>query len=387
MGSIMDLNLKTAIAAMAMLKMEMKSKFSERGEVIDCMAVSLINQSHLLMVGPPGSGKTRMVSEFSKAMKGVCYFEKQMTNFTEPKHVWGPLDIKKYMDTGIDECQIAGMLPEAEIAMLDECGRGSKSIMDELLVLLSDRRYKHGSKLVNVPLMTCFGASNTFFEEGQEALFDRFLLRVMVPWVSDMSLKRQIRRSRKAPVVASSLTREHLLLLQKEVSNVTIPDSVEDIVDEILISLKQAGIERSDRRWQWLMNAVAANALVNGRMVAEASDLLILAHGLWDKEDEIKIVAGVVKTQSNKALAEAEALLDDTIEEWEEILQKDGGISGVATARLDRFMTTIGQRGKTLDPTAPGVKEVLGKFRNLYKEIQLEKRNRLSKDTGWMDGV
>ena len=369
--------LTNAQAMMNCLRMELKTKFPEREALIDGLLVSLINRSHVLMVGPPGSGKTLLATELAKAC-GVSFFEKQLSNFSEPRHLWGGLDIKKYMETGISENMITGMLPQAEVAFLDEVGRGSKSILDELLVLMSDRKYKHGNMVLKTPLMSLMGASNTFFEDGLEALYDRFLLRYLVPWVKDGATKRALRRSRKPPQIQTKITKEQLELLQNEVAGVEISEELEESIDEIMLELKKQGLERSDRRWMWIENAIAAHAVMEGRSKADDSDLVVLNHCLWNTEAEIQIVSGVVRKFANTALAEAEQLYDETMTDWDEMKNQHNGLQGIPDAQLDRFFRDIKAKGISLKKKneTGKIASVLPKFRNIYQAVAQEMSRR-----------
>ena len=175
------------------------------------------------------------------------------------------------------------------------------------------------------------------------------------------------------------------MLLQKTVDAVVIPDSVEDIVDEIIVKLKQEGVERSDRRWQWLMNAVAANALLAGRMEARPTDLAIMSHGLWEKEEEIKTVKKVIVSACNPDLMEAEKVYDQVVEDWEDVLSKEGGISAVNIARLSNFKKTIQAKAKALNGEADGVEKILKKMRSLFQTILKEERLRAAKNHAILD--
>src|SRR6185369_4620187 len=72
------------------------------------------------------------------------------------------------------------MLPEAEIAFLDEIFKSNSAILNSLLTLLNERRFANGANVVQVPLMSLFAASNEVpNDENLAAVFDRFLIRVL----------------------------------------------------------------------------------------------------------------------------------------------------------------------------------------------------------------
>ena len=100
-----------------------------------------------------------------------------------------PIDLRALRD-GVVQVETAGMLPEAEIAFLDEVFLGSTAILNALLGLLNERVYRRGSTMVHSPLRVCVGACNVLPEDPALAAFaDRFLARVFVDPVADDRLE------------------------------------------------------------------------------------------------------------------------------------------------------------------------------------------------------
>src|SRR5450756_3182551 len=62
-----------------------------------------------------------------------------------------------------------------------------RQILNSLLTILNERKYHNGREIVDVPLLSVFGASNEFPEEEEslEALFDRFLFRYRLSYIQD----------------------------------------------------------------------------------------------------------------------------------------------------------------------------------------------------------
>ncbi len=82
------------------------------------------------------------------------------------------------------------MLPEADVAFLDEVFFGSTAILNTLLWLLNERQFRRGATSVRVPLRVCVGASNALPEEpALVACTDRFLASVFVTSVPDSELE------------------------------------------------------------------------------------------------------------------------------------------------------------------------------------------------------
>src|SRR5205085_570453 len=136
----------------------------------------------------PGTGKSEAVRRVARALGGR-YFEYLLGRFTEPSEIFGPIDLRRLKE-GVLETQTDGMLPEADIAFLDEVFLGSTAILNTLLGLLNERTFRRGSTQLQVPLRLCVGASNALPQDESLAAFaDRFLVRFFVDNIADPYLE------------------------------------------------------------------------------------------------------------------------------------------------------------------------------------------------------
>src|SRR5439155_2876566 len=120
---------------------------------------------------------------------GGNYFEYLLGRFTEPSEVFGPVDLRKLKE-GVVETQTEGMLPEADIAFLDEVFLGSTAILNTLLAILNERVFRRGHTVMRCPLRICVGASNALPTDDSLAAFaDRFLARVFIDPIPDPRLE------------------------------------------------------------------------------------------------------------------------------------------------------------------------------------------------------
>src|SRR4029453_4608131 len=107
------------------------------------------------------------------------YFEYLLTRFTEPNELFGPVDIRAFRE-GVYTRRTETMLPESEIVFLDEIFKSNSAILNSLLTIVTEPHFSNGSKVMRVPLLSMFGASNEVpNDENLAAIFDRFLLRVV----------------------------------------------------------------------------------------------------------------------------------------------------------------------------------------------------------------
>ena len=65
---------------------EIKQLFSRRDTAVDLMQLALLCREHALLVGPPGSGKSELVSRFAAGVQASS-FQYLLTRFTEPSEI------------------------------------------------------------------------------------------------------------------------------------------------------------------------------------------------------------------------------------------------------------------------------------------------------------
>lgn len=154
--------------------------FLHRDDILKLMVTAMAAQEPMLFIGRPGTAKSLLVSVFCQGM-GIAqgeYFEYMLTKFTEPSEIMGPVDIQK-LKSGQYVRKIAGHLPEAKIAFLDEIFKANSAILNMLLTVINERKYYQEGVPLPVPLVCMFAASNEIPDFGEfDALKDRFILKV-----------------------------------------------------------------------------------------------------------------------------------------------------------------------------------------------------------------
>lgn len=245
----------------------------EREQLAELMVLGAVAGEHLLVVGPPGTGKSAVVRRVAASLGGN-YFEYLLGRFTEPSELFGPVNLNKLRD-GLVETDTGGMLPEADIAFLDEVFLGSTAILNTLLGVLNERQFRRGHTRLQCPLRICVGAANGLPEdEGLAAFADRFLLHAFVEPVADNRLEDmlaggwEVGRGR----LAAKAGLDRLDLLGAAVPEVDMA-AVRPALAHAVRQLRQAGISLSDRRIVRSQRLIAAAAVLAGRGRAGAADL------------------------------------------------------------------------------------------------------------------
>jgi MoxR-like ATPase len=248
----------------------MKEAFVAKDEIIDLMGICLVGGENLFLLGPPGTAKSALVLELGRRLEGYT-FSYLLTRFTEPNEIFGPFDIRKLRE-GELETNTEGMLPEASLVFLDELLNANSAILNSLLTVLNERVFRRGRETRALPMRMAVGASNHLPEdESLRALFDRFLLRVHCDQVPEERLPEvlhagwALEREQEHP--PRSVSMDELAALSAELPRVDLSEVHEPFV-KLVLHLRNAGIELSDRRAVKLQRLVAASALLCGRTQA-----------------------------------------------------------------------------------------------------------------------
>ena len=168
------------------LQVEVSDEFLGRGESIKAVLASFMSGVPLVMLGPPGTGKSAIVRRIA-AFCGldVCgqqrgYFEYLMHSHTMPEDLFGPPNIKALQaEEPRFERITKNFLPESQIAFLDELFRGGSHILNTLLTLVNERIFHNSDGAQAVPLIGIVGAANDPPEDQELlAFYDRFPIRV-----------------------------------------------------------------------------------------------------------------------------------------------------------------------------------------------------------------
>jgi MoxR-like ATPase len=245
----------------------------QRETLVELVVLCAAAREHMLVIRPPGTAKSEAVRRIARRLGG-SYFEYLIGRFTEPAEIFGPVNLRKLKE-GTVETETSGMLPEAEIAFLDEVFLGSTAILNTLLAILNERTFRRGHTSLQCPLRVCVGASNQLPEERQLAAFaDRFLVRIFVEPIGDSGLEELLSAGwslGQGPETALASV-AHLDTLSAAALAMDLTPLRPAIAHGIRL-LRGAGIELTDRRAVRLQRLIAAAAALAGRERPAEADL------------------------------------------------------------------------------------------------------------------
>ena len=283
----------------------------EREALVELVVLSAVAREHMLVIGPPGTAKSEAVRRIARRIRGR-YFEYLLGRFTEPSEIFGPIDLRKLKE-GLVETEIKGMLPEAEIAFLDEVFLGSTAILNTLLGMLNERTFTRGHTRISVPLRVCVGASNKLPVDEQLAAFaDRFLVRVFVEPIGDSGLEDLLASGwaiKDDDAASGPALIERVDRLAKAASAMD-PAPLRGSLAHAVRLLRSAGIEWTDRRVVRSQRLVTAAAALAGRSQPTEADLWPLVFALPTAEAQRlgrDVLRDLLARSESSALAAAAA--------------------------------------------------------------------------------
>jgi MoxR-like ATPase len=272
-------------ARLTRLLESLESGLVERRQVLRLSLLAALAGEHTLLIGPPGTAKSALARRIHLAFREARYFERLLTRFTVPEELFGPLSIRA-LEEDRYERHVAGFLPDAEVAFIDEVFKANSAILNALLTLLNEREFDNGAGRVRCPLISVIGATNQVPEdEVAEAFFDRFLLRLTVGPVSAEGFRTLLGQDGCGAAAASGAAGElpRLADLQLGVAErsaltaaalqVALPDEVLARLAELRVWLAGEQFYVSDRRWVKIGRLLQTAAASEGRARVTEWDL------------------------------------------------------------------------------------------------------------------
>ena len=329
------------------LLQQLNERVYEKEHIIALSLLSAIAGESIFLLGPPGTAKSMVARRLKLAFKQATAFEYLMSRFSTPDEIFGPVSISKLKDEDTYERRVEGYLPTADVVFLDEIWKAGPAIQNALLTVLNEKIYRNGQFAIRVPLKGVIAASNELpaIGQGLEALWDRFLIRLMVTGVEDMGeFDRMIASTDESePLIEEPLTigNEEYAIWSNEIQQIKIHYSVFEVIHLLKekINLFNQRIQNdgsaiatlyvSDRRWKKMVKLLRTSAYLNGRDTIGLCDCALLAHCLWSEVEQIEEVNLMVQ-DAIRHCAESYLLdikdLNDNIRELRESVMSENTI-------------------------------------------------------------
>lgn len=292
----------------------------ERREHVAVALLAALSGQNIFLLGPPGTAKSllarRLSSIFNLEDNSDSYFEYLMHRFSTPEDIFGPVSIAGLKEDKYTR-KIKGFLPSARFAFLDEIWKSGPAVLNTLLTIINEKKFRNGAELCDVPLKTLIAASNETPPEGQglEALYDRFIVRLYSPPIKKVE---NFEKFLQEKAVADCAACNEFFIHQEEwdkwlkgMREVRVSPETMTVIRVIRLRLAERGdpesmeqeekskVYVSDRRWKKAVSLLQAGAYFCGRTTTNLADTMLLCHCLWttveNKEEVIRVVTESVR--------------------------------------------------------------------------------------------
>lgn len=312
------------------LRDHLKARYAQKEYIIECLCAAAVAQVPTVLIGPPGVAKGHMIRAFCEGLglsshtaggdgngapKYRQYFEYQLTRFTTPEEIFGPVHVQDLIDRQVYRRVTTGYLPTAQVAFLDEVFKASSAILNTMLAILNERIFYNEGRAERVPLTVVFAASNEPpGDESLAALYDRFPLRIHCPSVDQNRIGDLLERSWEdafdrqfggGQAVPRFACANDLRLLHRVMRAMYGGRGVHDVGHPGRGEFRNEFIRAfgslrkdysvSDRTIAALLAFVRAKALLDGKEHLTVDELDVFKHVAWDQTGELERLVNSIK--------------------------------------------------------------------------------------------
>lgn len=267
----------------------------EKETVFKLAMLALLSGESIFLLGLPGIAKSLISRRIKYVLHNGRNFEYLMNRFSTPEEIFGPISIKDLLKGHYIRI-IDQYLPAVDIAFLDEIWKAGPSIQNTLLTIINEKIFRNGGTDIKVPLKLLISASNELPESGKglEALFDRFIIRMIVYGLTNEDnfndmLESVTSLEVKVPLKLQIKTSEYEKWLKELETTVTLSKDTLNFIARFRKTLTEVTNGKayiSDRRWKKIAKLIKASAYYNGRKTTDKPDLLVIPYCIWDNEEQ-----------------------------------------------------------------------------------------------------
>jgi len=324
------------------LKNALSEGLYEKDEALRLALLAAIAGESIFFLGAPGCAKSMLARRIAKAFKtdgdgSVQYFETLLNQFSTPEDVFGNISLKGLNgegESGKEEYRrlTENMLPEADVAFIDEIWKASPAILNTLLSIVNEHIFHNGSEMQKVPLKALLAASNELpaKNRGLEALYDRFILRLPIGFIQnedsffDMVEGSSSEFELSDEIKKLQISNEDLKSWKTQIDTVQLSEEARAVISAIRKELtvqnetlseeeKAAGesFAIGDRRWKKIVRILKTSAFLNDRTEVDLMDCQLIEYCIWGTEKQQKKVRQIVETCIQQNGLDCNTAIDD----------------------------------------------------------------------------
>lgn len=241
--------------------------------MVNRLLIGLFTNGHILLEGVPGIAKTLTVNTLAE----VLHLDFQRIQFTPdllPADLVGTMIYnQKKAEFEVKKGPIFG-----NVILADEVNRAPAKVQSALLEAMQEKTVTIGetSYKLDRPFIV-LATQNPIDQEGTyslpEAQIDRFMLKVKVDYPTkedELEVMRRMANMKFRPEIETLLTKEDIFAIRDEVNAVTMSDSLEKYIIELVFATRNPKEYGLDEEAYYMQFGASPRASINLNLAAKA---------------------------------------------------------------------------------------------------------------------
>ena len=262
-------------------------------QVVENVLISILSGGHVLLVGVPGLGKTRLVETLGTVL-GLGESRVQFTPDLMPADILGSEVLEEGADGRRAFRFIRGPI-FCQLLMADEINRASPRTQSALLQAMQEHKVSMGGTIHALPQpFHVLATQNPIEQEGTyplpEAQLDRFLLEVEITYPDEAAERAMLLATTGAEQARAqpAMTSAELIAAQTLIRRIPVGEQVLEAILKLVRGARpdSAALPAVRQHLAWgpgpraaqaLMLACRARAVLDGRLAPSVDDVIALA--------------------------------------------------------------------------------------------------------------
>jgi len=256
------------------------------------LLMGLFTQGHILLEGVPGLAKTLTVNTVSNVLK-LNFKRIQFTPDLLPSDVIGTMIYNQKKSA----FEVKKGPIFSNIILADEINRSPAKVQSALLESMQEKQVTIGesSFKLDVPFLV-LATQNPIDQEGTyplpEAQRDRFMMKLNIDYPTkdeELKIMRRMTDLNFSPKIKTVLTKKDISLIQNEINNVSVSESIEKYIIEIIFATRKPSSVNLNDLDNFISFGASPRASINLSLSAKAN--AFLHNRDYVTPDDIKEVA------------------------------------------------------------------------------------------------
>ena len=241
------------------------------------LLMGLFTQGHILLEGVPGLAKTLTVNTVSNVLK-LNFKRIQFTPDLLPSDVIGTMIYNQKKSA----FEVKKGPIFSNIILADEINRSPAKVQSALLESMQEKQVTIGesSFKLDVPFLV-LATQNPIDQEGTyplpEAQRDRFMMKLNIDYPTkdeELKIMRRMTDLNFSPKIKTVLTKKDISLIQNEINNVSVSESIEKYIIEIIFATRKPSSVNLNDLDNFISFGASPRASINLSLSAKANAFL-----------------------------------------------------------------------------------------------------------------